>query len=362
MNVGIVTWHKGNIGSTLQAYALSTTIKKLGYETELINIKNSKYDFVIRKIRSALFHICFLKSGLTRDYTYKFIRKNVNESPELLYNELSKYSKKFDACVCGSDQIWNCVLGVNPAYFLQFVPDNKRISYAPSIGLMDLKDECKKEFCEYINSIPYLSVRELQGAKIIKNLTGLNPKVVLDPTLLLNKKEWSSLANGVSLKKFGLKKDEYILCYYLGNHNRYIDYTNKLSTATEKKIIYVSFKRKHFGKNQVVCSIEEFLMLVRDSYCVLTDSFHGTVIPMNLGKKVAVFERFVENDPLNQNSRIYNVLEKFELRDWIISPQEDINSFINRNDDMSYIQKELEKERVESIEYLKKSLYEACNT
>ena len=157
-----------------------------------------------------------------------------------------------------------------------------------------------------------------------------------------------------------MRKNSYILCYYLGDHKKYNDYTERLAKATGKRIVYVSFKRKNFGKNQIVCSIEEFIALIRDSYCVLTDSFHGTVVPLNLGKKVAVFERFSENDSLNQNNRIYNILNKFGIQNWIISPEDDVNSFIGRVDDEEAIQQKLEKERTESISYLNNCLLKVC--
>lgn len=361
MKIGIVTWHKGNIGGTLQAFALSETIKKLGYDPELINLKSNKYEPAVRFIRNCLFHIVYFKSGITRDYTYVFICNKEKESPNLLYDELKEYAKQYNACICGSDQIWNCSDGVNPYYFLQFVSESKRISYAPSIGRKNIKKEFQPEFVKCISSIPYLSVREKRGADIIHQLSGMKAKVVLDPTLLLTKEEWLSLAKDVKIEKFGIEKGEYILCYYLGRQNQYDKYTQKLSEKLEKKIIYISFKRRNFGKNQVVCSIEEFIALIRDSYCMLTDSYHGTVLPLNLQKRVATFERFSEDDPENQNSRIDNIVTTFGLQSWIIHPEDDIDKLISRVDNLDDIQLILEKERETSISYLKNSLASACN-
>ncbi len=361
MKVGIVTWHKGNIGGTLQAYALATTIRKYGYEPELLNLINNKYEPLIKKIRSVLFHIIYTKSGLTRDNTYKFIKENIPESPNLLYSELDKYSDNLMAVICGSDQIWSCVNEVNPFYFLQFVDKKRRISYAPSIGLNYIKEEYQNDFIRYVSSIPYLSVRENKGAEIIHDLTGLSPKVVLDPTLLLNKNEWLKVADNNTVKKYGLEHNGYILCYYLGNHRKYLDYTKRLSQYTKKRIVYVSFKRKNFGKEQVICRIEEFIALVRDAYCILTDSFHGTVIPINLEKKIAVFERFDDTDPMNQNSRIYSILKKIGAEDWIISPKDDVTSFVKREDNYLEIQTKLMAERESSLSYLLESLANACN-
>lgn len=360
MKVGIVTWHKGNIGSCLQAFALSKIVREFGYEPELINLIGSKKEPLIKALRNIAFHALYLKSGLTRDNTFRFIDRYVKQSPNMLYSELTEYAKEYGAVICGSDQIWNSVHFVDPYYFLQFVDKEKRISYAPSIAISQIELECQNDFIKYVSSIPYLSVREENGARIINELTGLNAKVVLDPTLLLDADDWLSLAYNVDLKKkFGLERKEFILCYYLGDHQLYDNYTKSLSKMTGKEVRYISFKRDNFGKNQIVCSIEEFIALIRDSYCMMTDSFHGTVVPLNMGKKVGVFERFSKDNPLSENSRIYNILKKMGIENWIVSPDSDIRDFIERIDDYSAIKERLNVERSESIAYLKNSLKSA---
>lgn len=361
MKVGIVTWHKGNIGSSLQAYALYQKVRELGYEPELINLIKSRKEPLVKVLRSSVFHMRYLKSGLTRDNTYRFIDRFVNQTPNMLYEELKEYAKNYNAVICGSDQIWNCVGFVEPYYFLQFVEKQKRISYAPSIAVSKIEDQCRKDFITYVSSIPYLSVREDNGARIIKELTGLDAKIVLDPTLLLKPEEWLSLAQNIDLKKrFGLERGEYVLCYYLGDQQLYSEYTKRLLKITGKKVRYVSFKRKNFGKNQIVCTVEEFIALIRDSFCVLTDSFHGTVIPLNIGKKVGVFERFSQDNPLSENSRIYNILHKFNIENWMLSTSSDVTGFINRKDNVIAIQEHISMERDNSIEYLQDSLRKVC--
>lgn len=64
----------------------------------------------------------------------------------------------------------------------------------------------KKNF-DGINHIKFLSVREEQGAKIIKKLINREVQVVLDPTLLLSKEEWCK----VQKKPKKMIKEKYIL-------------------------------------------------------------------------------------------------------------------------------------------------------
>ena len=54
--------------------------------------------------------------------------------------------------------------------------------------------ELEVDYCNLLRRFDCLSVREEKGAELIKNICGLNAKVVLDPTLLLEDKEWLKLS------------------------------------------------------------------------------------------------------------------------------------------------------------------------
>ena len=56
----------------------------------------------------------------------------------------------------------------------------------------------------------YLSVREDAGAKIIKELTGKDATVLLDPTMMLTKEQWISISKQSEYKP----KNGYILTYF----------------------------------------------------------------------------------------------------------------------------------------------------
>ncbi|MBQ8427755.1 MAG: polysaccharide pyruvyl transferase family protein [Clostridia bacterium] len=108
------------------------------------------------------------------------------------YWQLQTTPLKYDVYVCGSDQIWNPTFygKNNPAYFLQFTQDKRRISYAPSIGLSEMPKEYQAEFKEYVSTFYALSTREEKGAEIVKKVGGRDCATVLDPTLLQGSEFW----------------------------------------------------------------------------------------------------------------------------------------------------------------------------
>lgn len=354
--IGVVTWYKnGNYGGTLQAFALMKMLQNHNYSVEFINY-DSKSVFV-RMIRNVAFHILYPQSALSRDRIYRMVERCFNQSPHFhQIKELEQYSQKYDAVICGSDQIWSSLKGVDPVYFLQFVPKSKRIAYAPSIGVPQILPEYIDDFVKYVKSIPSLSLREKQGVDYVKMVAGIDANLVLDPTFLLNGDEWRELSSDHVLVRNGIMSQGYILCYFLGDDDKYRAYVNDLREKTELPVYYVSFKRKNYGSEQLICDPFEFIGLINNAAYVITDSFHGLALSINLGVKVGVFERFAHNDVKNQNGRVYNLLSLINSHNLMIYPHEFSERLIDQTICFDEIQDAIQTLRQNSIDYLVKSI------
>lgn len=357
MRIGIVTWYKnGNYGGTLQAYALMKTLQSLGHDVEFINYDSSNK--FIAFIRHSVFNVRFFHSGKSRKAIWNFVHNELTETP-LLKNlqDASEYSaNRFDAVICGSDQIWSSLNGVSQFYFLQFINPSKRIAYAPSIGLNKIKSEYLDVFAEYVASIPYLSVRELQGAEYIKSITGKSAEVVLDPTLLIDKIGWNNIMNVEVLKKYKLSQGQYIFCYFLGDDSKYRAYVDALSAKTGFPVIFASSSRKEYGKQHIVCDPVEFVGFIASAAYVLTDSYHGTIFSVNTGTKVGIFKRFAETDELNQNSRIYSIVSLLGIDDHIINYDDNVEKLISIEPYSSDVMQKLKMLRHSSMQFLCSSI------
>jgi len=221
--VGIITYQDiaDGKGRFLQAYALYTVINKLGYDAEIIDyypitmegrtrpvlskkifkiMRNPKLlPNYIAKLQQCILNKIFQKQLIEKRNKYEsFIRENIKVTDKKYYGYQSILEANlcYDAFVCGSDQIWNPYFqGKDSGYYLQFAPKEKRIAYAPSLGTIQLDDESKEILKSKISEIPFVSVREKSGAKLISNLIGRNVENVLDPTLLLPKEWWDYFAN-----------------------------------------------------------------------------------------------------------------------------------------------------------------------
>lgn len=368
--VALMTWSQyHNFGTSLQVTALTYIIRRLGYQVDVINYKpHAKLVTLIdykdishylgkinKKFKSRKTKLVFDK---TREQAFNdFLDRSINLTEECKTDsDLFLLNEHYDTFVCGSDQIWAPSI-FNSKYFLDFVQNpNKMIAYAPSIGLAKIADKyVKNRMIENIDRFIHLSVREEQGAKLIKEMCNKEAKVVLDPTLLLTSDEWDTMAIPTE------DISPYILCYFLGDNKESWKHVYELSKEThiQLKIIPV-FKSDYERGHGVVDGVGpgEFLNLVKNASFVCTDSFHGTAFSIIYNKPFYTYERFSNKDGNSQNSRVYNILKLLKLESRLVC---DRNNVLDDPLICDYIDinKQLERNRKESINYLENALIES---
>lgn len=369
--IGIMTWlYYQNYGTALQATALFHSIKKLGYDPYEISYtprslnKKFEWDFlsILKKGKEVLQH------QLNGNYQSKkktalyenFLTQNLkftgscNTEPEL-----QDLKTELNAFVCGSDQIWSpsCF---DEKYFLSYIDDpNKIVAYAPSIGLTHIEDPIiAKEMKSLISRFRYLSVREQQGADLIQRLCNKKAEVVLDPTLLLSPEEWSAFANQAVCNQSNLPK-QYIICYFLGDYTRYMEKVKEISQALHMPYLVIpQFKKQAAGRDAVPFDVgpAEFLKLWSNASYAITDSFHGVAFSLNFKVPFTTFKRFRDNDPINQNSRILNILHITDLEDRLVDEKTFKPNSTLLDCDFEKAHCRLENVKEKSLDYLKKSL------
>ena len=372
-NIAIMTWFSyKNYGSALQSSAISHVIAKLGYNADLINympkgvIEDEQYKRLLGRVINKIKRV--KNSSYSSPEQDKLFNKYIEERTsrtQLLrsYPELYELNSEYDAFVCGSDQIWSPIC-YDDKYFLSFVENpEKMVAYAPSIGSTYIANPTIKErMSAHISRFQHLAVREQQGADLIKSLTGQIARVVLDPTLLINAAEWDEFAAVEKTNKLADK--EYILCYFLGEPDKYMDYVKRISAkmGVSYYVIPQTIKQKK-SKNVVPFEVgpSEFVSLVRNAKYVCTDSFHGMAFSINYNIPFSVFKRFRDNDPKNQNSRVLNLLKILNLENRLVDYTDKTDITAMFSCDFSETNLCLSEQRINSIEYLKGALEKAVN-
>jgi len=357
--IGIITYHRAiNYGAVLQAYALQKKIKELGAECVILDYRNQKLEnkhkkkgfFDCKKIKDFANYLLLAKNHNTKYDKFRKFAKNYLEISEPLYslNDLKAIEEKYDRFITGSDQVWNYKINdMDVAYFLDFTKEkSKKATYAASFGISSIPNEYRQRYYNLLRDFDNILIREKQGVDIIRELLCKEAKVVLDPTLLVSKEEWYSLAKG---NQFNRKK--YILVYAFGGSKYIMDLAKNISKQTGYQIICISNTYKKSINTKYVKSAgpEEFLGLFKNAEYIVTNSFHGTAFSINFNKQF-----FTELLPESHgtNSRLQDILDLFDLRHRQI-----LSSNINISDtqiDYSKVNKILTTERKKSLSYLER--------
>lgn len=201
--------------------------------------------------------------------------------------------KPADYYVLGSDQVWNAawynVKGNElrkELFLLTFAKPEQKVCFAPSFGIEKLPAEWEPWFRKYLSDFPRLSVRENAGAAVIKELTGRDAFVMIDPTLMLDRNQWDEIA----AKPAGVDTEKpYILTYFLGGRSAEREQTIQDCAARLHAAVY------HLADpaqpELYVTGPSEFLYLIAHAELVLTDSFHACVFSFLYGKPFLVYDR-----------------------------------------------------------------------
>lgn len=289
MKIGLLTYHNSNnYGAVLQATALKSVLTRFGDVTTLdyqnCNISTQlnliRFSPNLRGVKRSFHDVSRLIYRYNAISNFKeFINRHLNVSTVVMQvNQKSLDRFNFEACVAGSDQIWNpeCQshpTSLDPSYFFKDVRNIPKFSYASSIGDYRFTPEEKTVVAECLSDFKRISVRESDAAKYLSIIANREVLVVPDPTILLTPKEWYDFERPI------VEQDgEFILVYSI---HKNILFTPALKKIKDKlnlpiKVIDQSTLKRFRNSNQLRhIGPQHFLSLFRNAKHVVTDSFHG---------------------------------------------------------------------------------------
>lgn len=399
MRIGILTQPlTNNYGGLLQAYALQTSLERMGHS---VSILNRPMPFVSDKandkigLKAKRFFINSIKLLLNKPlttiyhellphqwpvvnrFTQIFINRYHHKSPDFYTTlQLIDYCKRerIDAYVVGSDQCWRPLY--SPClqnYFLDFAQDwdVKRVAYAASFGVehWEYSDELTKACAPLVQKFDAVSVREESGITLCQEHLGVNAVHVLDPTMLLNPEDYNALINAYDPAIFDITPEHSLSTVDRTEGKKLFNYVLDLSPMKKQFIKNVSQKAgltpvycmpKDFRAQEVFekypddCTfppVELWLQSFRDSEMVIADSFHGTVFSIIYNKPF-----WVLGNPGRGMARFSSLLKMFGLEDRLVTPDVFDKIEIFAPIDWKQVNARREELKTMSLDYLKNSL------
>ncbi len=369
MKIAIITLplHTNYVG-ILQAYALKTVLESQGHEATVLDLKDKmpapkglKAPFVY--LRRALKGVeVFREKRYKRELPILAAETGIFVEGEVRPRMIDSYSKigegEYDAFVVGSDQVWR------PLYFhpiedafLAFTRDwdVRRVAYAASFGTDKLEyeymqlEECSRLLARFDG----VSVREDSAVGHCSEWFDYEDAAhVLDPVMLLDSGVYSGMASSAGSHPAGGRIITYILD--ASDEKRHVvDFMVWVSGMEVHDVSVHPYVNDRPVHERVVPSVERWLAAFADAEFIVTDSFHGCVLAILLHKRfIAV------GNSRRGMARLNSLLTMFGLDMRLvqgIDPEDDGEFFLSEPD-WEAVDKVLEEKRIESVEFLKKSL------
>lgn len=363
MKVGILTFpNSQSYGATLQMYALQQAVERLGHTAEVINYHNHYMRMCkhVRRDGESMLHLVLRTSvsrclharlyRVFRDFEKEYIR--LSPDARVAHRDtLRRLGERYDAVICGSDQVWNPkITGNDMSYFLDFCTQKtKRVAYAPSFGFTQFPESFCQAIQPELERFEALSVREEAGKDIIKTLVEKPVTVVADPTFLIDKNEWEKLEQSYPTPEGG-----YVLLFTVRKAPHVYERGVQLAREKGLKAIVVggnSLRNKKNDDPRVEYAVDigprEWLYLMHHARYVVTNSFHGTAFSV-------IFQKdFYVEYPKHTSSRLSQIIERFGLQSRVLQQGEPLT-----DEPMPYeqAQETLAVMREQSLHYLQAAL------
>lgn len=362
--IGILTYHRAiNYGALLQGWALREKLKELGADVYMIDYRCPFIEQAYRltrgmekkDFRSRMTVLRGIPQVRRKTKRFRgFADRYLGLTRKCGRDSVGKLCAGFDAVITGSDQVWNMKLcGEDHTYLLDFSGENptgfQKYSYAVSLGDYVLTPEETGMIDEFRG----ISLREKRTAEYVAGESGRKTRVDIDPTLLLSKEQWEKLVQPQLGRKTGEKP--YIFIYSVHPQNRMVAYAKKLAKEKDYEIIHLHNRVKKDMREDDVrlifdSSPEEFLSLICNAACVVTNSFHGTVFSILFQKP---FLSELETKA-GFNNRVWELLQSLGIPRRILDEVPGINDGVTMDEPIDWeLAEQKRREQAEkSVEYL----------
>ncbi len=333
---------KFNYGNRLQNHAVNMLLESRGLAVDTIAYPKP----IRRRATEALKRFCG-RAGSPEDVMSDERRVRFDCFDEnLTFRHVSKpleIVENYDLIAIGSDQVWNPNFANLKFTLGASYPPGKILTVSPSFGIGELPDKMKGLYSGVLSEIVDISVREPSGAALIKGLTGKDALVTVDPTLAIEPDKWRDLADG-SLNP----KQSFVFAYVLGQKDAAQE--QAIRQACKAYCAQPVILGTNRGSSNVEPGPSEFISLIDNAACVVTDSFHASAFSAMLGTPLVILRR---NEARDSFSRLQNLVDMFCLDEAVYNGSIDV---IDPRVLYGDIEQLIEKQKLSFISHLDASL------
>lgn len=356
MKIGILSMQRVyNYGSFLQAYALKTVLEKRGHSVGFVDIEKenlkfkeetTKFERIVKNIDRYFFkRISCSKKNKELNELFRCEQKKI-----LSLTDEKMNADGYDMVVIGSDEIFVAdpvgPWGMSSQRFGDIPAVKETVSYAASCGYSHLENNSEADIAlikKGLSGLKNISVRDRNSYELVHKLTGKMPEINIDPVLLYDFE--SELKTG---EKMGYPDYPYMVVY--AYHNRIkskeeIGAIKKYARDKGLKIICIGGSLPWCDEFAIIHPFQ-VLAYFKHAECIVTDTFHGSVIAAKLNKNFATIIR-----ESNENKLGY-LLDMLSLRDREIKDLSLLHKKLDDKADFTECNEIITREIAHSMRYL----------
>ncbi|MBR3158374.1 MAG: polysaccharide pyruvyl transferase family protein [Atopobiaceae bacterium] len=298
MRIGIVTLAgRFNYGNRLQAYATQRVLAKRGFDVVTLEARDQTFTRrVMNMAKKVLRKPVSVEETLSEGRSEAFERFNSRIATKMtLIRDI--HHDAYDCFVAGSDQVWNpSFVTFRHPEMLTFAPPAKRVALAASIGVSQIPEEDRDWIAREVSGFAHISVRERRALEIVRELTGRDAELVIDPTLAIDRESWLGVADD-RITPSG----SYVFTYLLGGVGE--DARRVLNEVIRDGLSVIALTDRE-GPNELPAGPAEFISLIANASHVVTDSFHASAFALLMGTPLTIVRRMGSSPDRDMFSRL----------------------------------------------------------
>ncbi len=369
--VGIVSYNMygnfTNYGSALQSYALHKAIDSISpgdiesvvidycpdvlLDKDVLNPFRNMWDTSSEAIERCRLSLPAIRENYAkfRQFYKKRYRLSSCKYTSSNFND-SLAAENLNGYVCGSDTVFAVPeFGFDDGFYASYpAMQSRSVAYAASFGDYNIPDNDFPELKKRLANFRAIALRESDKLQLVKELVDVPVYKVIDPTLLLESKQYEEIAEEPDVC------EPYLLLYSRRGDERMQSFAEQMAASKGLKIIEISLNAKNADRHMMRydAGVEEFLGLVKNAAMVVTNSFHGMIFAVQFRRPFYIFSRQL------CDTKIAELLDLFGLKDrLLVTGKEPLCDCV----DYDEVHRRIDVSRRESLDFLRKELMQYIN-
>jgi hypothetical protein len=278
--IGVLTFHRCiNYGSYWQARCLVDGLRRRGHDAVLL-------DHESREVTWAEWRCAFqpLLPERTARADYRLYAKKARkflaafdqlpQSRSFPLNDPAVMDPQ-DLVIVGSDEVWNLThpwYGGRPIFYGEGLRADRVVSYAASFGNYDATAGLDDYWAQKLRGFSALSVRDENSRQLVRNATGQDPELVLDPVLQFPPSPLPTPPDAADRP--------YIAIYGHSLPGWFRERVKSWADTAGYRLISIGYRNTWADEQRVAAGPEEFAQLIAQASAVVTNFFHGCVFAL----------------------------------------------------------------------------------